>query len=139
MKKNYLLILVASVILFVGCVNGLKTDNISVVKPEPKWLANPYIDNDEYAAVGCSYKHTNGVTAQKKLAISRAIDSIATQKRVTVDNVNLRRKHLSNGGNINSSLESTSLHTVNNLSVSTKTKAIYTKKDGEICAWVVSR
>ena len=139
MRKSVILAGVISVVLFTGCANSLINNDTSVINQEPKWLLDPYIEQDKYAAVGCSKIHFNGVTAQEKLAVSRAIDKIATQKRVTVDNVTLRRKSTSNGYAGNSSSDSSSLQSVEKLAVSTKTKAIYTKKNGEICVWVVSR
>ena len=127
-----------SVILFSGCIK--ETNTPIVKKQEPKWLQNPYIDNDKIASIGCARIHFKGKEAQKNLAISRAIDKIAVQKSVTVNNLQLRRKSVDNGKAISSSAESTSLHSVDNVKVSTKTKAIYNNKlDGEICAWVISR
>ena len=58
---------------------------------------------------------------------------------VVVENVAYRKKSINNGEKVNSSSSSSSLHTVNNVKISTKTKAIYTKQDGQICAWVVQR
>jgi len=135
--KIKLLTSVASVMLLTGCVSSLN-DIIVPADGKPKWLKDPYYQNDKIAAVGCSPIHFNGEQAQKKLAISRAIDQIAVQKKVTVNNVTLRRKSSSNGSAYNSrSTSSTSLQSVDNLSMSTKVKAIYTKKDGEMCAWVI--
>ena len=125
--------------LFIGCVK--QTNNTTVTKQnlEPQWLLDPYVDNDKIAAVGCARTHFKGAEAQKDLAISRAIDRIATQNQVTVNNMTLREKSSSNGRKNSSSAQSTSLQSVNNVKISTKTKAIYTKPDGEICAWVVQR
>ncbi len=132
--KFKILSIVVSIILFTGCTSVL--DSIIVPKGEPKWLNNPYIDNDELAAVGCANEHIDGTQAQKKLAIARAIDQIATSKKVKVQKVQLMKKHVS-GIHKSSSLNSTSLQSVENVSISTKTKAIYTKKSGEMCAWVI--
>lgn len=131
-------LLVVSVILFSGCI---KQNNTPVTKKsdEPKWLLDPYFENDKFAAVGCAKIHFKGEEAQKDLAISRAIDRIATQNKVTVDNVTLREKSSSNGRRTGSSSSSTSLQSVDKVSISTRTKAIYTKPNGEICAWVVQR
>ena len=127
-----------SALLFIGCISQNNT-TVTKQNDEPKWIQNPYIDNDKFAAVGCSQRHFKGVSAKKDLAISRAIDSIATQNSITVDNVTLRQKSITNGKVDSSQANSSSLHTVNKVQISTKIKAIYTKKDGEICVWVVSR
>jgi len=140
MFKDKILVLSSVAILFGGCgVQNLQNSIGLSSNQEPQWLLNPYYQNDKIAAVGCAKQHINGIEAQKKLAISRAIDQIATQKRVKVDNVTLRRKSSSNGRRGNSSSESSSLQTVDNVSISTKTKAIYKKPNGDICAWVVAR
>jgi hypothetical protein len=130
--------LIVSVMLFVGCTSQNNT-TVTKQNKEPNWLLEPYMDNDKFAAVGCAQRHFKGVSAQKDLAISRAIDRIATQNSVTVDNVTLRQKAVTNGKRASAKENSSSLHTVSNIEISTKTKAVYTKNDGEICAWVVSR
>jgi hypothetical protein len=133
-------LIVISTILFSGCTLPVQNSS-KVVKQqqEPQWLLDPYTENDKIAAVGCAKIHFKGVTAQKDLAISRAIDRIATQNKVTVENVTMRRKSSSNGSRGSSSSSSSSLHSVDKLSISTKTKAVYTKPNGDICAWVVQR
>ena len=133
-----IILIVTSVILFVGCALENNTP-ITKQNPEPKWLLDPYIENDNYAAIGCAQKHFKGVSAQKDLAISRAIDRIATQNSVTVDNITLNEKSISNGQRTSSKESSSSLHTVNNVKVSTKVKSLYTNNEDEICAWVVSK
>ena len=135
--KIKLLTSVASVMLLTGCTASL--DSIIVpANNSPQWLKDPYYKNDKIAAVGCSPIHFKGVEAQKKLAISRAIDQIAVQKKVTVSNVTLRQRSSQNGGFSNSkSTSSSSLQSVDNLVISTKVKELYTKQNGDICAWVV--
>ena len=129
-------LLVVSVMLFTGCT---MQNNTTVPKEiEPQWLVDPYFQNDKIAAVGCAKIHFKGEEAQKDLAISRAIDRIATQYKVTVDNVALRKKSVSSMGQ-SSSLNSSSLHTVDKLTVSTKVKDIFKKSNGDICAWVVQK
>lgn len=132
------IIFVVSVMLFSGCTISNNT-TVTKKNEEPKWLLDPYVDNDKIAAVGCARQHFNGIEAQKNLAISRAIDRIATQNSVIVDNVTLRKKSSQNGRKGISSSSTSSLHTVDKVKISTKTKALYTKPDGEICAWVVQR
>ena len=129
---------VASVLLFTGCTSALNNIALSSEDKEPKWLLDPYYQNDKLASVGCAAPHFKGVAAQKKLAVARAIDAFATSKKVNVQKVQLMKKSVS-GATKSSSMKSTSLQSVDNVSVSTKTKAMYTKKNGEICAWVVSK
>jgi len=129
-------LLVVSVMLFTGCAVN---NNTTVTKEiEPKWLNNPYYKNDKIAAIGCAKIHFRGEEAQKDLAISRAIDRIATQHKVTVDNVTLRKRTISNMGKSSSS-NSSSLHTVDKLTISTKVNDVFKKSNGDICAWVVQK
>lgn len=131
--------LIVSVMLLSGCV---PQNNTTVTKQntEPKWLLDPYIDNNKIAAIGCARTHFKGMEAQKDLAISRAIDRIATQNSVIVDNVTYRQKSTTSYNKGTSKLSSSSsMHTVDNIKISTKTKDIYKRTDGEICAWVVQR
>ena len=88
--------------------------------------------NEKITAVGCATKHYKGIAAQKKLALSRAIDEIAMQTKTTVSNTVLRKK--SNGY---TSTKISSLQSVNDLKLKTKIMAYYTKPDGDICVWVV--
>jgi len=130
--------LIVSVMLLSGCTTSNNT-TVTKQNSEPKWLLDPYTDNDKIAAVGCSQIHFKGVEAQKDLAISRAINRIATQNSIIVDNVTYRQKNTSNRNKVTSSSSSSSLHTVEEVKISTKTKALYTRQDGEICAWVVQK
>jgi len=110
----------------------------SLMHKNPPWLSNPYCDNDKYAAVGCCAPHINGEAVQKKLAISRAIDAIATQIKVHVRSVTLREERNSKTSHF-SNTTSKSQQTVDNIAISTQIKAIYKKENGDICAWVVSK
>ena len=137
MTKNIIGFSIVSAMLFTSCtnINNIIKNNKSVTNQKPNWLTNPYVENDEFSAVGCAKIHFKGRIAQEKLAISRAIDQIATQKRLKVQNITLRRKSTGH----NSTSQSSSLQSVDNIDVSTKTKALYTKQSGEICAWVIAR
>jgi hypothetical protein len=121
------------ILIFSGCSLRLFDKN-----SEPKWLKDPqYSVGDKRAAVGCSAIHAQGKNAQEKLAIQRAIESIALQKQSTVSNVTLRSKSVSSGNLSNSTMNSNSLHQVNSVNISTKVLDRYTNKDGDICVWVV--
>jgi len=136
-KFSYILVIIIAMLMN-GCL--AKPAAQSVQKAYPKWLDDPYVENDHIAAVGCARAHYNGPDAQKKLAVSNAIDEIALQKKMTVKNVTLRRKSR-NGSSNNISLQedTSSLHEVEKVSVQTKIKAYFTKNNGDICAWVVQR
>ena len=137
-NMKYKIAMLAGVLFFSGCVeNGI---NLKVITGEkksevPKWLDNPQSESGgKITAVGCAGHHFKGKAAQKKLAVSRAIDEIATQVKVTVNNVSLRKRT-----NNSSSSSSTSLQSVDGVSVGTEIVDYYTKQNGDICAWVIKR
>lgn len=129
---------VSSVAIFLSACNATpQVENKVTHSPEPKWMNDPYVDNNTLASVGCARVHYKGKTAQKKLALSNAIDEIATQLNTTVENVTLRKQNYSAGKKDSSSLSTSSLHRVENVDVSVKLKDTYIKPNGEVCVWVV--
>lgn len=135
--KKLVLITIPAVMLLTGCsMNQIMSPKKESSKP--KWFLDPYMDNDKYAAVACAKEHFNGPSAQKKLAISRAIDEIAKSKEVSVNSNTLRTRSSGSLGS-SSAMNSSSLQNVDNVKISTKVKDVYHTKDGEICVWVVSR
>lgn len=141
MNKTKYIKISALGILAALVVNGCSEPQVyrAPVNNDPKWLNDPYINDDQYAAIGCARAHYNGVPGQKKLAVANAIDEIAAQMKTTVENVTLRRKKHTGARLDKLSKDSTSLHTVEKISVQTKIKAYYTKDNGEICAWVIQK
>jgi len=147
MKKNLPLSIVILSILFLnGCVKQPNTNSKTIQKEEvqqsfqnkaPAWLDDPQrLANGKITAVGCASKHINGEVAQKKLALQRAIDEIAMQKRTKVQTVLYTTKTTTASDKI-STIKSSSLQEVENIEVSTKVMEYYTKPDGDICVWVV--
>lgn len=134
---------VVSVLLLSGCANQQPSNNKTTTNTnqssEPKWMDDPYMDGDKVAATGCAKRHFKGSAAQKKLAISRAIDQIASQVETTVDNVMDTSRQVRNGSGVSSQMRTNSSQKVNNVNISTKVKATYKKPNGEICVWVVQR
>lgn len=132
------LVVLCTTFLIVGCAqNNPKQAQIS--NNEPAWILNPQIEsNGKLAGSGCSRIHYKGIQAQKKLAISRAIEQIAIQKSVKVKSIAYRQKSNQNGL-ISSKGQSSSLQEVENVSLSTHIKKIHTKDNGDICAWVIEK
>lgn len=127
-------------ILFIGCSNTPSPIIVQKVKinKEPSWLLNPQTSS-KIAAVGCSQIHMNGVSAQKKLAISRAVEQIALQKKATIEVQSSRIKSRTNGSTNTSRQSVTSSVQSVKTTLSTRVKDFYTNKDKEICAWVEER
>ena len=134
MKKYAYLISV--VFLFYGCQ---VVPEKKVISSEPKWMLDPYVDDDKIASIGCAGEHFKGKSAQKQLAISRALDAIAKQNKVIVNNITINSKKYSGSNQIESSSNSYTTQKVDNVKISTKVKAVYNNPNGDICVWVVQR
>lgn len=136
------------IVLFLNGCSGLQNTNSKVIIPpsslqnktvakEPLWLDDPQKEaNGKLTAVGCATKHINGEVAQKKLAVQRAIDEIAMQKKTKVQTVTYNTK-TTTSFDVTSKTQSSSLHEVQDVSLSTKIIEYYKKPDGDICVWVV--
>ncbi len=147
MKKNLILLIVINSIFFLnGCVKQPNTNSKTIQKEQvqqslqnktPAWLDDPQKEaNGKLTAVGCALRHINGEVAQKKLALQRAIDEIAMQKKTKVQTVNYTTKTMT-ASDKTSKTQSSSLQEVENVEVSTKVMEYYMKPDGDICVWIV--
>lgn len=132
MKKISFSLVLILVLFFSGCA---KNDTYVKAIKEPKWLLDPKIEG-KTSGVGCATRHYNGETAQKKLALQRAIDEVASQVSVKVQSVSYNQKELS-GTKYVSQSNTSSLHTINNENIQTKIVDWYKKPDGDICVLVV--
>ncbi len=142
--NKYLLSFTFLILLFNGCATSKNTYS-NTIQPQvtnkkstlPAWLDDPQKEaNGKLTAVGCASRHVNGEVAQKKLALQRAIDEIAMQKKTKVQSVSYATK-TSSEYERSSKTQSSSLHEVENVAVSTKVMEYYKKDDGDICVWVV--
>jgi hypothetical protein len=117
MKYIGAILLVAVSVLFFGC-NAVQTpyssssNQQSAIKTDsrPAWFYTPN-QNDKIGGVGICGMHIKGSSAQRELAISRAIDEIARQLGVKVSNI-LKTSSTSSDTGHSASLESYSIHTV---------------------------
>jgi hypothetical protein len=133
MFKKYILVF-GLLFIFSGC--GALSKFMPQKSSEPQWLLNPSIGaGEKIAAVGCAKSHFKGISHQKKLAVQRAISQIAIQKQSKVQTVSLSKKSSRSSG-YGRSYDQTSMAETNT-NVSTKVKEYYTKKNGEVCAWVI--
>ena len=131
------ILLILSTIFFLSCTNSLNNIEKPVNK-EPSWIYNPQT-NSKLAAVACAQIHIRGVHAQKKLAVSRAIEQIALQKNANVQVISYRKKIRSNGSIKASIISETSSVQETQTNIKTVVKEFYTNKDKEICVWVEER
>lgn len=123
------------VVLFLaGC--GAKSTPVQE-EGAPAWLYNPGMSG-KIGGVGSARTHVQGKSAQRKLAISRALDELANQMGVKVSNVTATAAHASETG-ASSSMESYSLQTSDGTTVKAVIKAIwYDAPHDELHVWMVA-
>lgn len=98
MKKTIFLSLFLS-LLIMGCTKPYPQSKVNT----PEWILKPSLNN-KVGAVGSAQEHFKGKTAQRKLAISRALDELAQQNGVQVTS-ETKRNEKRNGIYTNSSTE----------------------------------
>jgi hypothetical protein len=133
--KQFLSVLI---LLFVGCSDTPKTPTIDKAQCSEKvWMYAPMF-NGKSGAVGSSRMHIKGRSEQRKLAISRALDELASQMGVNVKNITLIESQVE-GHASSSSIETGSQH-VANAKVNAYIKEVChdTYRD-EIFIWMVAK
>ena len=103
--------------LLVGCNTPTlekKSDNICY--STPNWVINIPVSKTKIYGVGIAGENFNGVNAQRRSAISKAVNEIAMQMKIKVNN-SFYSKQNSNGENYANNI---TFQTVNNQSVSAK-------------------
>ena len=118
--KKYLLI--PAIAFFAGC----STPNVSSINPfsqngicerEPSWVLNPPSEKDAVYGVGVAPKNFAGEQAQRKSALAKAINEIASQLNTTVNSQVATSASVVNGHG-SSAMSSVSFQTVNGQKVS---------------------
>lgn len=113
-----------------SCLSGGKVSS-------PGWIYNSGVDG-KVAGIGVCGEHVNGVNAQRSLAIKRAIDEIALQMGVTVNNVALIGTKASAAGS-NTTVESFSFQTVDGNVVKAVIRETWRNpQTNEIYLWMVT-
>lgn len=130
MKKLHIFMVTLICMTLVSCVT---------VQPafKPSWIQNSSIEG-KVAGIGVCGMHVNGENAQRSLAIKRAIDEIALQLGVKVNNVSLvGTKAVAGSGG--SSVESYSFQTVEGKVVRATIKETWKDpKTLELYVWMVA-
>lgn len=113
--------LIIPALFFAGCsMNSLslkKDSNSNICVNEPKWVLNPPVKAGEIYGVGIAPQNFNGVQAQRKSAISKAINEIASQLNTTVNSQTVIHSVVYNK-NASTSMNNVSFQTVNGQKVS---------------------
>ncbi|MEA1919967.1 MAG: hypothetical protein U9N52_09020 [Campylobacterota bacterium] len=130
MLKTFLLSLI--LVIFTACATRKP-----VVVTKPQWISAPYIDN-EIAAVGSAHIHYKGKTAQRKLAISRALDELALQKGVKVKTFSARHDQKA-GARVSAKSDIYSYQTSDNKTIHAHIKDTWSDpRTDELFIWMVA-
>jgi len=129
-------------LLLAGCVPSstplipTATHFESAPSSQPKWVYETSKDG-KLGGVGISKPHYNGKTAQRTLAISRALDEIAKQMGVEVSTIQ-KISTVGTSQNANTNLESYSFQTTNGKVVTAKIQSFWEDKTtDELYVWMV--
>lgn len=128
-------------LLLLGCAKETK------VKPQtklnttqdgiPTWVYNP-MHNGKVGAVGSAKTHFKGRTAQRKLAITRALEELALQKGVKVDTTTKRDEEVRDGF-VSSGSNTYSILTSSGKSILAHIEAVWLdRRNDELFIWMVS-
>ncbi len=131
MKKN-LLVSITIILFLVSCVS------VPHVGGQPSWVNSPSVSG-KVAGIGICGTHVNGKNAQRNLSIKRAIDEIAAQLGVTVNNISLVGTVGTSSG-VSTSVETYSLQSVDGRVVTAVIKETWQDpKTNELYIWMVTR
>lgn len=87
MKKSYIILILISLIS-IGCTfREVKAPKDEMIGGRPSWFFSPTQGKYKYGGVGVAGRSTRGLSGQRQLAISRAVDELAIQIGVSVENV----------------------------------------------------
>ena len=83
--------LVLALLVFSGCMSEPKKSKYE----QPSWVMKPN-QGGSTGAVGTAYRHHKGLSHQRKLAITRALDELSLQKGVKVSISMNKQEHVKN-------------------------------------------
>lgn len=104
----------------------------------PEWVFRPAMTGKP-GGVGISGPHVQGVSAQRNLAISRAVDEIASQMGVKVQNV-LTTSTTASQDHSASRQQSYSIHTVDGQTIQAEIREIWHDSEtNQLYVWMVTK
>lgn len=128
--------LLLSAFLLLLLLNGCSTQKDLPPVQKPNWIDYPSSDL-LIGAVGSAMPHFNGKTAQRRLAISRAIDELAQQSGVRVQSTILR-KESREGSLTQASAEVYTIQNSENKTIQAHIEAVWTHpRTQEIYVWLL--
>jgi hypothetical protein len=124
------------ILFVVFVVFGLIGCNQANPNKEPSWIYNPNSDG-KIGGVGSAKTHTRGKSAQRRVAISRALDEIATQMGTKVSTVISTSASVSSG-TASSSMQTYSFQTTDGKIVKAYIKRMWhNPRTDELFVWMV--
>jgi PBP1b-binding outer membrane lipoprotein LpoB len=122
--KLSLISVTISTLFLTGCALNIESlfgekrpTNSSICNSEPEWVLNPPFEKRVIYGVGIAPQNFKGQQAQRKSAVAKAIQEIASQMKTTVNSQLISKASLHNG-NGSSSMNSISFQTVDGQKVS---------------------
>lgn len=86
MKKLYIFLTII-ILMLSGCKNKETVEIPNMRNGKPNWFYSPTLNKYKFGGVGVAGRSKKGLSGQRQIAISRAIDELAVQMGVSVDNV----------------------------------------------------
>ncbi len=120
--------------IFTACQNR---DVRPIPIEEPAWVLQPSLGG-KVGAVGSAREHFKGKSAQRRLAISRALDELAQQSGVQVEST-IKRNEKREGMRTNSSAEIYTIQNSSNETIQAHIQEVWTHpRTKEIYVWLVA-
>ncbi len=134
MRMHMYKLLLSAFLLLV--LSGCNTQSQLPPVQKPKWIDYPSSDL-LIGAVGSAMPHFKGKTAQRRLAISRAIDELAQQSGVQVHSTILRQESRE-GSQTQASAEIYTIQSSDNKTIQAHIEAVWTHpRTQEIYVWLL--
>ena len=126
-----------STLIFLLLIIGCSPSTAHLNTNSPEWILKPYTQK-KIGAVGSAQEHFKGKTAQRKLAISRALDELAQQSGVEVGNIIMRNEKSTATGGL-SSTEVTSTQRTSGVMINAHIEEVWTDpRNKEMHIWLVA-
>ncbi len=121
-------------VIFTACQNrSIKP----ILIEEPAWVLQPSLEG-KVGAVGSAKEHFKGKSAQRRLAISRALDELAQQSGVQVEST-IKRNERREGIQTSSSAEIYTVQNSSNETIQAHIQEVWTHPvTKEIYVWLVA-
>ncbi len=120
-----------------GCVTNVPNPPVVELK-KPVWFYNSSVEGG-IGGVGICATHTKGSFAQREVAISRAVDEIARQMGVSVQNI-LKTSAEVSGSSVKTSLETYSIQTSDGKIVKATVREIWIDPvSNELYVWMIAK